>query len=78
VRDGLTFFLAPTGRVEHERRVGNRGLRDFWARKRLLEFGDYWRFRTSFDCSSTREALTCWNRSGHGFRIDRPSGWRTF
>ena len=90
-RNGLTVALPKTGRA---RRLpgSTQATRGYHPRsRRLLPFGRRWwgdaralegagngPATTLFHCVSRRVALTCRNRSGHGFRLLRPTGYRTF
>ena len=90
-RNGLTVALPKTGRT---RRLpgSTQATRAYYPRsRRLLPFGRRWwgdatalegtgggRTSALFRCVSRRAALTCRNRSGHGFRFLRPTGYRAF
>jgi len=90
-RNGLTVALPKSGRP---RRLpgSTQATRGYYPRsRRLLPLGRRWwgdaRAREGagtgpatalFHCVSRRAALTCRNRSGHGFRLLRPTGFRAF
>lgn len=65
----LDTFLAvsPRGRA----RIGQRGdFPGFPTPRRTLRYGDTWR-RPGIRCTMRTSGLTCTNRDGHGFRIEK-------
>lgn len=76
--DGLLFRMGASGRVVNEVDGDFKRYFDPFTATRRLGFGRYWTFASRFTCASKPDGLTCWNRSGRGFRLGRPWGWRIF
>jgi hypothetical protein len=51
---------------------------DPFAARRLLGFDRYWAFGSLFGCVSRSTGLTCWNSTGHGWRLARSGAYRLF
>jgi hypothetical protein len=80
--DGFTVRMQPSGRASKRYVRFNRGYRDRLFARRLLNFGQHWRFRlqgvTYFRCTSRRTGVTCRNSTGHGWWLGRYRGYRIF
>ncbi len=74
--DGLTLDMRRLGRAQKRIHPSNRSYFDPAAR-RLLRFGQTWRF-SGWACVSRSAGLTCTNRSGHGWWLGRLQGPRLF
>ena len=77
-RDGFFVQMAASGRVQIGHNRKDRGFHDPFAARRLLGFGQYWRFGSALGCVSRSNGLKCWNRAGHGWWLGRPRGYRAF
>ena len=77
-RDGFSVSMDEEGRVERGFNPKDVGYHDYFAARRLLGFGRYWKFGARFGCVSRSTGLTCWNRAGHGWWLGRPRGYRLF
>jgi hypothetical protein len=69
--DGRFASMAATGRARIGVDAKSKGRRDPFAARRLLRYGQYWRFGSIFGCVSRAAGLKCWNRSGHGWTMTR-------
>jgi hypothetical protein len=76
--DGFFVQMGAGGRVQTGTNRSDRGFHDPFAARRLLGFGQYWKFGSGFGCVSRSSGLKCWNRAGHGWWLGRPRGFRTF
>jgi hypothetical protein len=73
--DGFTIGMGVHGRPEFSYDRRNRG---YHESVRTLRFGQTWRMRAWWRCTSRRTGLTCVNRDGHGWWLGRFRGYRVF
>ena len=76
--DGFFLQMGTGSRVQTGVNRKDRGFHDPFAARRLLGFGRYWKFGSGFGCVSRSSGLKCWNKTGHGWWLRRPRGYRTF
>jgi hypothetical protein len=82
--DGFTVEMTRYGRPSKRYVGSNQGYRDRFFAKRLLHYGQTWRFDlfgyepVNFTCTSRSTGLTCTNLSGHGWWLGRYRGYRLF
>jgi hypothetical protein len=77
-RDGFFVSMTASGRVQIGRNLRDKGYHDPFAALRVLNFGQYWKFDSLFECVSRSGGVKCWNKSGHGWLLGRPDGYRLF
>ena len=85
-RSGVTFEMSPSDKPSRKFYKPHKGYHDGWSAMVRLGFGHEWAFdfnprgagRLHFLCFSRRAGLTCRNRAGHGWFIDRKAGSRLF
>jgi hypothetical protein len=70
-RDGSFVEMGAHGRVRLGRNPKDKGLHDPYAARRLLGFGQYWKFGRLFGCVNRISGLKCWNQVGHGWLVER-------
>ncbi len=76
--DGFFVFMEAKGRVGKGFDPNGRSYHDYFAVRRLLGFGRYWKFGALFGCVSRSTGMRCWNKAGHGWWLGRPGGHRLF
>jgi hypothetical protein len=70
-RDGSYVSVTGNGRVQRGVNLKDKNYHDPYAARRVLGFGQYWKFGTRFGCFSRASGLKCSNRAGHGWVIPR-------
>ncbi len=74
--DGFSIGMGRRGTASYSYNPRDIGYHEIAARR--LGFGERWRMRGYWKCSSQRWGLTCWNLDGHGWWLGRHKGYRVF
>jgi hypothetical protein len=76
--DGSYVAMSGRGRVERGVNPRDKGYHDFFASRRLLRFGHFWRYGVRFGCVSRVTCLKCRNHGGHGWVLERDGAVTVF
>jgi hypothetical protein len=74
-RGGVIVAMGAVDRVKLTRTT-RAFRRDVFAAQRVLPLNRFWRFGLKFGCANHPGGLRCWNRAGHGWRLETSGRYR--